>query len=496
MRDYDSIVKKDVVVIGGGSAGMGAAIAAARNGADTLLIERYQYLGGMMTGGLVHGFHTVRVHQNSDYVFESAGGENTYQTERYQLEQVVRGLAMEMLERLYEMGGVYGLYGKPGEAASRTHHDPTALKLLADQMVKEAGVELWLDSLATEPVIDGDRLAGIVVHNKSGKHHVMGKVFVDCSGDGDIAARSGVPFDQGREEDGRPEASTLIFIMGGVDLQKTLKHLEEHPEDRGRGDIEEWRRIFEKGRPIFVGGFRNLLKKAYANGDLPLPMHSDVPGGIGTFKPLWRGGRLVPSETIHNADMAYKTDPISTESLTETCIFARWYVMRLANFFMKYVPGFEDSHLIETANQLGVRESRRIIGEYVLCKEDILESREFDDAIARGGRAMDVHSEVGGQPGHWVEIRSGKAYDIPYRCLIPKAIEGLLVAGRCISVDHMALGSVRGIPLCIATGQAAGTAAAIAARDEIIPRKVDIFKLQRNLVSQGVNLGVKADKLS
>jgi len=105
-----------------------------------------------------------------------------------------------------------------------------------------------------------------------------------------------------------------------------------------------------------------------------------------------------------------------------------------------------------------VRESRRIVGEYVLCKEDILDSRKFDDAIAMGGRAMDVHSEVGGQPGHWVEIRSGKAYDIPYRCLVPEAIEGLLVAGRCISVDHMALGSVRGIPLCIATGQAAGKA--------------------------------------
>jgi len=129
--------------------------------------------------------------------------------------------------------------------------------------------------------MDGDLLTGIVVHNKSGKHHIIGKVFVDCSGDADIAARSGVPFRQGREEDGRPEASTLIFIMGGVDINRTLKHLEEHPEDQGRGDINEWKRIFAKGRPIFMGGFRNLLKKPMKMATFRFPCIAMFPVELG-----------------------------------------------------------------------------------------------------------------------------------------------------------------------------------------------------------------------
>ncbi|MCL4533833.1 MAG: FAD-dependent oxidoreductase [Bacteroidetes bacterium] len=481
--DFDSIVSKDVVVIGGGTSGFPAAIAAARNGADTLLIERFHCLGGMMTGGLVLGFHTMRVHQDIE-------GSNIYQADRYQLEQVVRGLAMEILDRLNDMGGVYGLYGKPGEASSRPTFDPTLMKTLADQMIQEAGVEVWLDSLVAEPVMEGNRITGVVVYNKSGKHLVKAKTFVDCTGDADIVARTGAEFQQGREEDAHIQAVTMCFIMGGVDFNKALDYLEQHPEDQGGGNIQEWRRLLAQGSPIIIGGLRSLLKRAFDNGDLPLPLHGKghVPA-IGSIRPVRRAGKMIPSESIHVVDMAYNVDPTNTKDVTEALMFCRWYTVKLAGVLQKYLPGFENAYLIETAHQLGVRESRRIVGEYVLTTEDVLGSHMFDDAIARGGRALDIHAEEGGKPGRWIEIRKGKAYGIPYRCLVPKTIDNLLVAGRCISVEHMALGSVRGIPLCIATGQAAGTAAALSAKEGVAPRRVDIAKLRDTLAKQGADLG-------
>ncbi len=479
---FKSIVQKQVVVVGGGPAGFVAAISAARNGAETLLVERFECLGGASTGGLVLGFHTPRVHID-------AKDKNAYQSVLYQGDQVVRGIFQEIHDRLLAMGGTVG---RKGEATSRPPFDPELMKLLADQMVQEAGVETWLQTLATDVAMEGDRVVGVVVENKSGRHLLKADVVIDCSGDGDVAALAGASFQFGRPEDGRPMAASTAFITGDVDFERAIAYLKEHPEDSGAGDIRQWEEIFRRNQQISISGLRASVHRAYENGDFPVALRAKthIPGA-GSIRQVIRMGKVYPSEAIHIWDTVYELDGTDHKQLTEAIMFSRQYIYDIVQFLRKYIPGFENTHIIETASQFGVRETRRIIGDHVLMADEIIEGRKFEDVIARGGRALNVHAELGGNPGHWRETIDGRSYDIPYRCLVPSKVEGLLVAGRCISVDHMGLGSVRGIPLCHATGEAAGAAAALAAKERVSPRQVDLRTLQKRLVEQGVDLGAQ-----
>ncbi len=408
----------DVVVVGGGTAGVAAAVAASRNGADTLLIERYGFLGGTMTAGLVNPFMTFHAGK----------------------EQIIHGIFQEIIDRLKRLGG----YDEETKA-----FDVEAMKIVLDQLVVEAGVKLLLHTCAVGVVMQGNTIKGVEIHNKSGKSVVFGKVIVDATGDGDVAIMAGAPYEKGRKEDGLTQPMTLNFRMGGVDI----------------------------GRMPSSQEINRLFIEAKKRGEISIPRENVL------WFPTTRKG-----EIHFNTTRIVKVDGTKAEDLTFAEVEARRQMMELVSFLKKNVPGFENAYLLMSATQIGVRETRRIIGEYVMTGEDILEARKFTDVIARGSYPIDIHSPTGegttimGPP-------PGSSYDIPYRCLVPKNVENLLVAGRCISTTHEAQAAIRVIPIVVAIGQAAGTAAALSAKLNIPPRRLDVSLLQKTLREQGANLG-------
>lgn len=402
------IARFEVVVAGGGPAGLAAAIASARGGAETLLIERYGFLGGMATAGLVGPF------------MRTVG---------------VEGVFTELLNHMARLGGAVG-----------NAFDPEVFKYVADRMVEEAGVKLLLHTLVVGALMEGEAVKGLIVENKCGRGVVLAKVVIDATGDGDVASFAGAPFNKGREEDGLTQPATLMFRLGGVKPAKV--------------DVEEVNKLFQEAR---------------GRGEISIPQESVTFG--------CRGSTVRDGEVSVNWTRVVKVDGVDASDLTKAEVEARRQVMEAIAFYRKHVPGYEGCYLIDTAPQVGVRESRRIIGEYILTKEDVLEGRRFNDAIARCSYPIDIHNPEG--PGTtWIPLNPGAWYEVPYRCLVPKKIENLLVAGRCISATHEAHSSLRIMPTCISIGQAAGVAASIAVKSGLAPRKIDVEILKRELQRQ------------
>ena len=473
-------VETDVLVAGGGPAGFGAAIAAARNGARVILIEKAENLGGMFTGGLVMGFHGMRIHRNRHTV-------NVYQYNNYYENQVIRGIPQEVNDRLVEAGGAWG---EKGRSTSCVLTDPEITKLVLEEFGREVGVDIWLQSLVTRPVVADGKITAILVENKSGQHLIKTKMVVDATGDADVAARSGAPYEVGGPN-GEFQPITLTFITGGVDLSKTIAYLKANPEEVQSGDIKTWEELYLKNLPLNIIAFYKLINQAYNNGDYPMAEGAKNSLPFFAISSVFRWGQVVPDQTFQIADMAYNVNTTNGKEVSLAILNTRKQAMRLAKFMRKYVPGYENSYLLQTASQLGIRESRRIIGEYQLTQEDVGNGKDFEDSIARCGRAMNIHSFEGGKVGEihggrkWLEIKDGKTYGIPYRCLLPKAgPDNLLVVGRAISVDRAALGSVRGQPPCMATGEAAGTAAALAIKTDTSMRTLNIESLRQQLLKQ------------
>ncbi len=480
---FDRRTRKDVVVAGGGLAGVGAALAAARNGASVLLVERTQCVGGLATGGLVARLHTLRHHVD-------IRGKNAYQETGYQAEQVVRGITQEMADRLIDIGGAIG---RKGESSSVVLFDPELMMVTLEEMLAEAGVEIWYNSQVTDADLQGNLLKSMAVDNKSGHCLVDAGVFIDATGDGDLAYFAGAEFELGRPQDGRTMPMSLVFILGNVDLRKMIDHLKEHREEYTKGDIDKWDELYRAGKPISLRGWRGSMAKAYEAGDFTLALGAQNPYPLLLMSSIVRWGKVAADELMCISDMAYGVNAVDNDQLTRAILSTRARAYMLTRFLRKYVPGFENANLLQTASQIGIRETRRIMGEYVITQDDIAEGRFFEDAIGRGGRALNVHSEVGGKedgyPGGGLWIEPKKPYYVPYRALVPRTIDGLLVAGRCVSVDHIALGSLRGEPLCIVTGEAAGTAAALAVGAGVQPRNIDIGQLQKTLTKQNVDIG-------
>ncbi|MGQ9631124.1 MAG: FAD-dependent oxidoreductase [bacterium] len=412
-RDYD------VVVCGGGLTGVAAAVGAARCGARTLLIERYGFLGGMATNGLVHPFMTY-----------FAGDE-----------QIIHGVFQEILNGLKARGGF-----KP-----RFIFDSEIMKIVLDDMILKSGVDILFHTFVVDADVKDDTIRGVWVEHKSGRERISGSVIIDSTGDGDVAARSGAPFQKGREEDGLMQPMTLNFRMGNVDRGRMP----------GREEITE------------------LYLSAKKRGEINNP-REDV---------LWFD--TIVEDIVHfNTTRIIKRDSTDVDDLTSAEMEARRQVWDMVSFLRKYVPGFEDAYLLTMAPQIGPRESRRVIGEYVMTAEDILEARKFEDVIARGSYSIDIHNPAG--TGTVIKrLKPGTSYDIPYRSLIPKEIEGLIVAGRCISSTHEAHSSIRIMPICTAIGHAAGVAAGLSISKNTAPRDLDVTALQRELLRQGANLGRK-----
>lgn len=445
MRDFD------VLVVGGGNAGCAAAIAAARHGAKTLLVERYGFLGGTATAAMVGPWMT----------FHSAG------------DRVVGGIAQEIVQRLVELGASPGHIPDTSDyVPTITPFDPEVHKALLFEMTSEARVRLLLHAWFTSAVVDGRVVTGAAFDTVGGKRVYKAHVVIDATADAYVAASAGVPTQQG-DPRGRVQPASLMFRMSHVDLAKTAAYLRTHP-DQMRTSLKAHERT--ASTVTAVAGLYDLWARAQRDGLV------DVPREVVSFfiSPY-------PDEVTVNMTRVLDIDPLDPDQLTRAEVEARRQVMQLAAFFRACVPGFENARIAATGTQIGIRESRRIVGRYTLTRDDVLDARTFPDAVARSAYPIDIHNPSGAGTTTY-RLPPGSSYEIPYRCLVPIDCEGLLVAGRCISTTHEALASTRLTPTVMTLGQAAGTAAAIACEREIPPSAVDIAELRTALERDGVVL--------
>ncbi|HEY31868.1 MAG TPA: FAD-dependent oxidoreductase [Dehalococcoidia bacterium] len=433
-REVKVCREADVVVVGGGPGGHSAAIAAARSGARTVLVERYGHLGGMATGGIV-----IQIPHMSD------GTE----------EQQIIGLTQEWLDRLDEIGGC--LHPKRDEIGSSDEKlvsywrrfmgntvrgrikqtawvDPELLKCVLNNMVEESEVKLFLHSWGAQVIVDKNKVRGVIFESKSGRQAILGKVVIDGTGDGDLLPLAGAEFDGTLDPKIRSSMLALVFRLGNCDYQK-LCDFREREQERYQELMAE-------------------LAKVAGTRLVPLPSpRNDV---------LWVNN-WIPDLNCMNV-----------EDLTTLEVEMRKMMLRGHDFMKKNIPTFENSFIIDTASQTGTRGGRRLVGECVVTREDLQAGKEYDDAIA-----VIPRFDALGDTAH---------VQIPYRCLVPVKVDGLLVAGRSFSSDMAANNMVNLIPHCIAMGQAAGTAAALAVKNDVNVRDVDIRALQDSLTRQNVPL--------
>jgi len=442
----------DVVVVGGGPGGVASAIAAARNGVKTLLIERYGHLGGMATGGLVNIIPNLSDISGRQHIF---------------------GLTMEMLDRLDKRGGAsyprkkdrgtaerrvvdYYLDANLGWFYVRQDHntnqqrvvysavvDPEIFKDELNDMVLESGAGLLLHSWGAQVIKNGNNVEGVIFESKSGRQAVMGKVIIDATGDGDMFVAAGAEFDNECDNKRRTAWVAFVWWLANVNIRRFDDFKSTQP-NKYKELMQELAKL--GGYPYF---FKGILKN----------QRNSV---------VWYHCMQPQPE---------RTDAMDVEQLTRIDVQARKRALLTYDFMKKHVPGFERSFIMLTAPQLGTQGGRRIVGEYTISEKDLETDEVFEDTIA-----VLANNDYG-------EISTRHStLCIPYRCLVPKRVDGLLVAGRAFSSADTVNETFNIIPHCIAYGQAAGTAAAMAIKAGIEPRKVDYAALRKNLVEQGVNL--------
>ena len=447
-------LKTQVLVVGSGAAGLLAAIAAGRNGADVTLVEYQGFVGGISATLTWLGFHD----------------------QEYRL--VVKGTPLEIVERL-QAAGAAGQFALDPKCSSALSLDTHYYKCLAVELLEEANVKLMLHTHVVDTLREGDRIAGVVVEHKSGRQHILADVVIDCSGDGDVAARGGVAWEKGRTADGLVQSPTLVFRIGGVDRGALIRGcqdwsnvyrewLDPYPDLRAK-----WLKRLPTQDTFIFGGFAGLIQKAVDAGEFHSPQTRII--GVKTH---------VPDEFLAVTTRILGLDPTDVDSLTGAYTDIYKQIPEHLNLFRKYIPGFANATLREIAPLLGVRESRRIMGDYVLTGEDCVTGRAFDDVVAMGGYHVDIHRP----DGTWVNSTDTQAYDIPFRSLVARGVQNLLMAGKCLSATHEAVASTRVIPICMAQGQAVGTAAALAVKAGVTPRDIPIRELQATLIVQGAEL--------
>lgn len=437
----------DVLVVGAGPAGLMAAQAAALvPGTKVMLIENRGILGGNMTIGLpLLGF---------------LGRKGNV---------VIKGLPGKFVERLQEKGLATHHRACPLHV-SLTMIDPEGTKRLAFQIIKECGIELLMYVLATDVIMEGNKVKGVIIDSKKGREAILAKRVVDCTGDGDIAFRAGAPMNYGNEQ-GIPQPATLMFSMRGVDSRKLRDAVADHPEIYDIDFIPN--EFFRADDNCTMVGFRNQMKQAEKDG-IKLPV----------ARTIFMTG-MAPDEWWVNMSRINGVDATDPAQYTEGEVRCAQQNEEVVKYLKKYIPGFENAYVDRTSPFMGIRETRRIDGEYVMTEQDIFNCAKFDDAIAVCAYPVDQHHPVGGDCTlEWCP----DCYDIPYRSLVPKKIDGLLVAGRCLSMTHLALASARVMGPAMATGEAAGKAAALSIKDGVEPRDIDVKKLQKVLLDEDVYL--------
>jgi hypothetical protein len=423
----------DVAVLGGGAAGIAAAIGAARNGARTVLIDAGPMIGGELVSGIP-----------VDGCLSSRG------------EWVVGGVVRELLDECDRLGGYIGPIFD-----YRSLHvvavDPEIMKIAVINLVRRHKVHLLLYTFADEVVARDGQVHGIVVLNKNRRTLVRAKVFIDCSGDGDLAIGAGAPFEVGDAAAGDLQPVTMVFRMMNVDSERVLRFVRDHPENFG---LAEYPGIALSRQECAAALYRQGLAKVFLIAEGPLLGGAIARGEM--FKTSMMGitpVSLARREVSVNTTRIGNLDATRTDQLSQALPDLLDQVWTCTGFLSKQMPGFERACFSGIAPRIGIRETRRVLGDYVLDGADIMQARKRDDAIAKGAHELDIHKSG---TGHRREtIKDGGSYDIPYATLVPRTLRNVLVAGRCMSATREAHSSARVMGTVMAMGQAAGTAAAM-----------------------------------
>ncbi len=442
----------DVVIIGGGPAGAVAAIAAARQGASTLLVEQNGYLGGMLTMGGVGPQMTFHAGDT----------------------QVVRGIPDELIERLKELGLSPGhMEDFVGYASSITPFDTEGLKYVLETMAREAGVTLLYHTVFTGCTTEKGKITSARLFSKGGFFDVTAKVFVDCSADADLATAAGVSSVYGRESDNLAQPMTMNIKVGGVDRERMIEYVQSNRDDML--STIPFDRLKELPRAGIQGAY-SLIQKAKDAGEFDVDRDMVL-----CFETNTHG------EIILNMSRIIMKSAVDPFDLTDAEVEGRKQARQIVAFMQKNIPGFENCRILSTGPHIGIRESRKINGLYKLTAEDLLANKMFPDAIAMGGYPIDIHSPDGAAMQHR-HLKPGSWYSVPYRSLVAKEAENLIVAGRCVSATHEACAAVRVTPIAMAMGEAAGTAAAQSAATDQPANALDTDQLRATLKANGVFL--------
>jgi hypothetical protein len=426
----------EVVVLGGGPAGIAAAVAAGRAGRKTLLIERYGFLGGMGTAAGVTNFCGLHANVQGD------------------IRQVVHGVADDLLQRMARLGGLnepHALFGKTVAQA----YDTAAYKIAADDLLLSAGVEVLFHALGAGVVMDGARrVRALLVETKSGRFAVVGRAFVDASGDGDLAAWAGAPYALGDGQGNMLYPSTM-FRVNGIDPERAGKAWEVIPRLMLQAEAEG-RYTFPRKAPIVR------------------PQKSGIEWRVNLTQLANREGNAMNG-----------TD---ARELSDAEVLGRRQIAEVAGF-LREVPGFERSYIVDIAPQVGIRETRRVRGAYELTEADVLDCASFDDTIGVNGWPLELHLK-GDVEFRWPKIPESRGFNhLPYRMTLPEGLDNVWVAGRCASMSHEAQSAARVTGACFVMGQAVGTAADLALKDETNAAEVDVAVLQARLEDNGAYLG-------
>ena len=435
-REIELAAETEILIIGGGPAGIAAATAAARCGARTMLLEKYGFLGGMGTAAMVTNFCGLHANINGS------------------VQQIVRGVADDILERLDNLDGLrepHPVKAKGGghDVAAQAY-DTSAYKMATDDLLLSAGVDIRFHTFAVDVLMDGAQIDAVLIETKSGRKAIKAEVFIDCSGDGDLAYWSGAECVKG-DDNGFMAYPTTMFRVANVDDDK----------------------VHNEGKPNL-----SALIEAAAK-DYNLPRKTGVLGSQ-PHAGEWR---------VNLTQISRDGDPIDGSDWNDLG-FAETEGRRQSQEYFRFlkdcVPGFENSYLLETAPQVGIRETRRIIGEHILSEDDILSCRDFEDSIGCNGWPLEQHLRGSAK---WTFLGGRGYHQIPFGTTLPKGGDNLLVAGRCASTTPEGQASLRGSGPCFAMGQAVGTAAELARRSGVTPKEIDVKALQHRLVSDGAFIG-------
>lgn len=437
--------KYDVIVCGAGPSGVVAAISAKRLGVDVLLVESSGLLGGNTTQSLVAPWMTF--HDDS--------------------KQVIKGIAQEIVERLIERNYTKGHIPDPiGFASTITPIDTEGVKEVLFEMVIEENIDVLLHSFISSVNKKDNELTNITISTKSGFISLESKVFIDATGDGDVAFLSGEEFQHGRKEDSLTQPMTMMFNVDNVDVKKIRNYIDNNQDDFHLD--KDYKEQYTAG-----SGFFSFVNLAKSKNDLKLNRDRVL-----FFEEVRENQVSINMTRVQNKSGVNVFDLSSAE------LEGRKQILEAFKFLKKYIPGFENSYILRTPSKIGVRETRHIVGEYAITLEDILERKSFEDAICVSAFPIDIHSPSGNNLNLY-EQSLAKSYEIPLRVMIPKTIDSLIVTGRCISATHEANASLRVTPSAMALGEAAGVLAAISAKKNTKPRDVDHKLVQTQLSKQG-----------